>query len=172
MQNLDKPHSTEPQASPLHLVLDTNIVLDWLIFNDPRIQHVLPLIQSKLVQLFASASTLAELERVLNYKNLALSPVQQQTHFAHYQSQVQVIDCPDNLPHLPLCRDPDDQKFLALAASCQATALLSKDKRLLELDRPSMQRRYSLGFKITLPEAWHYPSTLDNPKSKPGDFPA
>jgi predicted nucleic acid-binding protein len=124
------------------------------------------------VQLFASASTLAELERVLNYKNLALSPAQQQTHFAYYQSQVQAIACPDNLPHLPLCRDPDDQKFLALAATCQVTALLSKDKRLLELDRPSMRRRYHLGFKICLPEAWHYPQTMDNPKGKPGDFPA
>ena len=36
---------------------------------------------------------------------------------------------------LPRCRDQDDQKFLILAARCQADLLLTRDKLLLKLAR-------------------------------------
>ena len=36
---------------------------------------------------------------------------------------------------LPRCRDADDQKFLIVAARCQADLLLTRDKLLLRLDR-------------------------------------
>jgi predicted nucleic acid-binding protein len=34
---------------------------------------------------------------------------------------------------LPRCKDPDDQKFLELAASAGAQLLISKDQAVLEL---------------------------------------
>jgi predicted nucleic acid-binding protein len=36
---------------------------------------------------------------------------------------------------LPLCSDPDDQKFLDLALSCRAEFLVTRDRDLLELSR-------------------------------------
>ena len=44
-------------------------------------------------------------------------------------------DDPARTASLPACRDPDDQKFLALAAACGARVLLTKDLELLRLAR-------------------------------------
>ena len=51
----------------------------------------------------------------------------------------------------PRCRDPDDQKFLDLAASSGARWLLSRDDHLLSLARRT--RRDGL-FEIVTPQAW------------------
>jgi predicted nucleic acid-binding protein len=47
---------------------------------------------------------------------------------------------------LPRCRDPDDQKFLELAAAVHAELLITKDAALLEL-----ARRPALLFRIVTP---------------------
>jgi predicted nucleic acid-binding protein len=39
------------------------------------------------------------------------------------------------LAALPLCADPDDQKFLELAARCGADCLVTGDRELLKLAR-------------------------------------
>ena len=39
------------------------------------------------------------------------------------------------LPPLPRCKDPDDQKFLELAARCAARVLVTRDNSLLRLSR-------------------------------------
>ncbi len=52
---------------------------------------------------------------------------------------------------LPVCKDPDDQKFLELAASCGADVLITKDKALLKLAR--RMKKLPL-FRILTPEQW------------------
>jgi predicted nucleic acid-binding protein len=52
-------------------------------------------------------------------------------------------------PGLPLCRDPDDQKFLELAASAKADCLVTRDRELLRLSR-----RCAPWFRILPPEAF------------------
>jgi predicted nucleic acid-binding protein len=47
---------------------------------------------------------------------------------------------------LPRCSDPDDQKFLALAAAAGAAALVSKDRAVLKL-----RRRCAPWFRILTP---------------------
>jgi len=47
---------------------------------------------------------------------------------------------------LPRCKDPDDQKFLELAARTGANLLVSKDKALLRL-----ARKPGLPFRIATP---------------------
>ncbi|OYY82283.1 MAG: hypothetical protein B7Y33_00065 [Hydrogenophilales bacterium 16-62-9] len=47
---------------------------------------------------------------------------------------------------MPLCSDPDDQKFLALAAVSHAHGLVSKDRALLKL-----RRRCAPHFQIMTP---------------------
>ena len=39
------------------------------------------------------------------------------------------------LKGLPQCRDPEDQKFIELAAASQADALVTKDRELLRMKR-------------------------------------
>ena len=139
--------------SPKKWVLDTNVVLDWLYFNDPRTRLFQAAIEGGQLTLLASQATLDELKRVLNYRQFKLTPAQQTALFVQYQEQVQLIDMP-NMPSQPLpdCRDPDDQKFLELACAGAAHKLISKDKRLLELGRARVRQRYALGFAIQAPE--------------------
>ena len=54
-------------------------------------------------------------------------------------------------PRLPQCSDPDDQKFIELAAACKADALLSKDKQVLKLARKL--KKLAL-YRILSPEQW------------------
>jgi predicted nucleic acid-binding protein len=55
---------------------------------------------------------------------------------------------------LPRCADPDDQKFLTLAAHAGARWLLSRDRALLALHRRCLRES---GFAIVAPQAWRAP---------------
>jgi predicted nucleic acid-binding protein len=65
--------------------------------------------------------------------------------YARYSQLIQLVP-PGEAPKLPRCKDRDDQKFLELAARCEANLLVSKDKALLRL-----RGRTTLGFKILKP---------------------
>ena len=56
---------------------------------------------------------------------------------------------------LPLCRDPDDQKFLEAALAARAEFLLTRDRALLELaPRAGHAQRRALPFRILTPEGF------------------
>lgn len=54
------------------------------------------------------------------------------------------------MPPLPRCRDPDDQKFLELAARCAARVLVTRDNSLLRLSR---RAQAVAGFVVLPPQA-------------------
>lgn len=134
------------------LVLDTNIVLDWLVFNDPSTDMLSSLQQAAQFVLLTHEPAIAELRRVLNYPSLKLDGTRQQSILARYQAMATQANLPDDFslqnlqlpPGFPLCKDPDDQHFLALAFHTQADALVSKDKALLALRK----RAAKFGVKI------------------------
>ncbi|HEY0092983.1 MAG TPA: putative toxin-antitoxin system toxin component, PIN family, partial [Archangium sp.] len=127
--------SSAPLPSPLALVLDTNVVLDLLVFDDPTVRPLAQALTVGEVTAWADADTLRELELVLAYPSFALDEAARHAVQARYRSLVRVA--PEELgmppPALPRCRDRDDQKFLVLAARVGATWLVSKDKRVLAL---------------------------------------
>lgn len=128
-------------TTPVKLILDTNVVLDWLVFNDPALQSLKDAVQKGQVLLYSHRDTLNELRRVLNYPALRLRAIRQSAVLAQYQSLTREADSPaefspQNLltpPGFPLCRDADDQLFVALALHCKVEALISRDKRVLAL---------------------------------------
>jgi putative PIN family toxin of toxin-antitoxin system len=114
------------------IVLDTNIVLDLLIFNDPRCAELRSALNSKAVQWTATQNMRDELERVLTYTHLqprmafyATTPTQVLTQF---DAGVQIIDTAPRAFYV--CKDTDDQKFIDLAVHLRS-ALVSKDKAVL-----------------------------------------
>ncbi len=122
-----------PQAAqPAQLVLDTNIVLDLLIFRDPATPPLQSALDSGQLQWLATAPMREELARVLAYPAIVKSTVH------HALTAEQVLAAFDGqarlVPVAPkarvTCKDPDDQKFIDLAVAYQAT-LLSKDKAVL-----------------------------------------
>ncbi|KFA92585.1 putative toxin-antitoxin system toxin component, PIN family [Archangium violaceum] len=127
---------SSPSASaPLPVVLDTNVVLDLLVFDDPHVRPLARALSAGEVTAWADAETLKELELVLAYPSFALDEAARRELQERYQRLVCMAPGDTGTPPSPLprCRDRDDQKFLVLAARVGASWLVSKDKRVLAL---------------------------------------
>jgi putative PIN family toxin of toxin-antitoxin system len=117
------------------LVLDTNVVLDLLHFDDAVARPLRLALERTRVRCVVSAATLEEWRRVLAYPEFALASARQAALFARLQGMAAMADAVDSPAPVPRCSDPDDQKFLELAAASHARALVSKDRALLKLRR-------------------------------------
>ena len=123
-------------SRPRRIVLDTNIVMDMLHFDDRHTQPLRRAIDDGRLQCFTDGDCLAELERVTGYPAFALDAPGRQSLFESYLSLVTRCDADGEEDYpLPRCRDADDQKFLILAARCRADLLITRDKLLLRLNR-------------------------------------
>lgn len=116
-------------------VLDTNVVLDLLHFDDPVARPLLAALAAGRVRCVASEATFDELKRVLAYPEFGIDAAGQARLLDAYRRLCgaplrQAVDAA-----LPRCSDPDDQKFLELAAASGAMALVTKDRALLKLSR-------------------------------------
>jgi predicted nucleic acid-binding protein len=120
------------------LLLDTNVVLDWLAFGDAAVQPIATAVSAGRVSLISSPACVAELQRALGYKAIKLdAPAQAQALAAFCALAVMHEDPPAGAtPMLPRCEDGDDQKFLELAWHAGASWLVSRDKALLKLATP------------------------------------
>jgi putative PIN family toxin of toxin-antitoxin system len=115
----------------LRLVLDTNVWLDLLVFDDPAARPL----RERSFEIVIDAACEAELERVLGYAlgKWSLEPARQAACLAECRRLALRVNVGAAGGALPACRDADDQKFLALAAAAGADALVTKDEALLEL---------------------------------------
>lgn len=148
------PSSDPCRSVPPCIVLDTNVCLDLWVFFDPACAALLRDLQDGRVHAVTRADCRAEWLAVLHYPQLPIDEAMRPGLVAAY----------DNLLHrlpqgplaadatgLPRCRDPDDQKFLELAAQAGARWLLSKDKALLRLDG---KLRRAGRFRVLHPQSW------------------
>lgn len=127
-------------TTPPQVVLDTNIVMDMLHFQDSRTAWLKEAIAMGRIRCFGDAVCIAELERVVAYPEFDLDPADREALIETYLGFVTrcetAEDGEDNGDAaLPRCRDKDDQKFLELAARCKADLLITRDKQLLRLAR-------------------------------------
>ena len=123
-------------SEALLTVLDTNIVLDLWIFDDPRTAGLRQALQQGRLRWIATASMREELRRVLQYPHLV---ARMQTTGRAGEAVLQAFDTQaelrDDAPKAPCtCKDPDDQKFIDLAVAHRAL-LLSKDAQVLCMRR-------------------------------------
>ena len=113
-------------------VIDTNIVLDLWLFEDPATVPLRAALQSGLISHLATSSMREELARVLTYphivKRMANSNVQAQDILNRFDEHHVVAEPAAKAPCT--CKDPDDQKFIDLAVA-HAVPLLSKDAAIL-----------------------------------------
>lgn len=129
----------------MRLILDTNVVLDLLHYQDKAVQPIAAALAAGRITCLADETTLDELSRVLTYPAFSLTPENAGELLDRYRQQVETIP-PGPVPRLPCCKDPDDQKFLELAVRGAADLLVSKDKALLHL-----KGRQGLPFRICTP---------------------
>jgi len=134
----------------MRLVLDTNIWLDWLVFDDPSVVSLKTSWREGRVQIPINAACLEELGRVLVYPEFELDAATRNRLFTEVRNCTYRVDRVLLSP-IPRCADPDDQKFLELARDAQADWLITKDKALLHLAR---KRWGAAEFRIGTPLHW------------------
>jgi putative PIN family toxin of toxin-antitoxin system len=140
------------------LVLDTNVVLDWVAFGDPRVRGMVDAIERGSLRVATSDACLQELRRALAYAQVKLDPAAQALAFERYAKYADIFQIPefDAVPGMPRCEDIDDQKFLGLAWHARASYLLTRDKALLKLARSVAQ----LGrFRVLAPDEFGPPGS-------------
>lgn len=120
-------------SAPQKLVLDTNIVLDVLVFNEPKVAQLKADLQAGRVQWLTTAVMRTELERVLAYAQIAprvaFYGLDTAAVLAAFDARAQLR--PVAAKVAVDCKDADDQKFLDLAVQ-EGALLLSKDRQVLK----------------------------------------
>ncbi len=118
------------------IVIDTNIVLDAFVFDDPGSAGLKAALDGRQIRWLATPPMREELERVLGYplivKRLARAGRGAAEVLAQFDSRAEIVEVAARAAMR--CRDPDDQKFVDLALAHKA-ALLSKDRALLCLSK-------------------------------------
>ncbi|MCC7486739.1 MAG: PIN domain-containing protein [Burkholderiales bacterium] len=139
---------------PVRLVIDTNVWLDWLVFDDPDVAPVKEAVAAGRAIVVMNEEVEAELARVLarSFGARTLAPgaraacldecrrvsvghesgrMTEEGERAGEQARRPAAD----RALLPVCADADDQKFLDLALACGADYLVTRDRDILELAR-------------------------------------
>ena len=128
------------------LVIDTNVVLDLLHFDDAIARPLRLALEAGRVRCAVTDATLEEWRRVLAYPEFGLDSTQQTALAARYQALAEPAWTVEGDVGLPQCSDPDDQKFIELAAAVRAQGLVSKDRAVLKL-----RRRCAPAFHVMTP---------------------
>jgi putative PIN family toxin of toxin-antitoxin system len=120
----------------MRLVIDTNVVLDLLVFGDPAAQPLAEGLRAGKLSWLATAAMREELARVLAYPKLATRAAFHLRDAAavlgDFDRQATLVDTAPKA--VVTCGDPDDQKFIDLAVAHQCV-LLSKDDHVLRMRR-------------------------------------
>ncbi len=115
------------------LILDTNIVLDLLVFQDPRAGWIRDGITQGQFELIYSSEMLLELTDVIARPQFAQSAYDQSTLLSSWTQMAIHKPTPPRCPYR--CDDPDDQAFIDLAYHYRPSQLLSKDRKILQMQR-------------------------------------
>ena len=134
------------RVAPLRVVVDTNVLLSALLFGGQpgRLRDLW--VEGRIVPL-VSQETFAEFNKVLYYPKFDLAPAEITMLIEEeWLPYAQVIEVTEDAAGT--CRDSRDDKFLALAASGDASYLVTGDKDLLVL------KVFSKTSILTVSDSW------------------
>lgn len=141
---------SDDRAVPVpDLVIDTNVVLDMLVFRDPHGLAVMKALATRRYRWIGCPSMRTELAHVLAQDGLHRWEADREAVLDVYDSSVVALDPPT--PRVILrCSDANDQVFIDLAVQRRAHALLTRDRALLRL----ATRARGFGVVVAGPETW------------------
>ena len=147
----------DASAAPAHgvprdLVLDTNVVLDWLVFRNHVAAPLEGALTSGRFRWLCTRAMRDEFARVIGRETLAHRVADADALLSTFDARAVRHDTPAPLgPAERLhCTDPDDQMFIDLAIARRVHALLTRDRAVLRL----AARGRRLGVLIVTPERW------------------
>lgn len=121
-------------AGPVKTVLDTNTVLSAILFRRGRLGWLQECWATRRCLPLVSRETTEELIRALAYPKFDLQADEIEVALGAYLPYAELVTIRETGRALPSCRDPEDQKFLVLAACGDAEVLVTGDRALLDLD--------------------------------------
>lgn len=136
----------------LDLVIDTNVVLDWLAFSNPVGAPLEEALTSRQCRWLRTRPMRDEFAHVIARESLARWAIDADAVLRVYDALAVDVGTPP-LPGAGerlRCSDPDDQPFVDLAIVNRVQALLTRDRALLRL-APKARR---FGVLIATPEMW------------------
>lgn len=133
-------------------VLDSNAVLDWLLFGDPAMRPLEQAIRAGHCRWIVTPALRDELAHVLARGLRSRPQADAGPLWENWQQLACPVEPPADAPPPPglRCTDSDDQKFLAVALAHNARWLVSRDRALLKLRRRARER----GLLILAPAQW------------------
>jgi predicted nucleic acid-binding protein len=137
----------DPDIPPA-AVLDTNVVLDWLVFADPGVAVLAAAVESGRLRWLACTSMRAELALVVARPQFVPWQADPARVLASFDRHA--VCCEPPPPSRLLCTDADDQPFIDLALHGGARWLFSRDRAVLKLARRARQH----GLEIAPPSRW------------------
>lgn len=155
----DADSSALPQLSgnagaPAALViLDTQIVMDWLVFNEQSLLPLITAVESRHLHWTTTEAMRAELLHVIGRGVAARYAPDVGRVQAAFEQHCRLVPEPELSIARPRCSDTDDQKFIDLGLALAATQpvwLLSRDRAVLKVAK----RAAKLGLPILSPAAW------------------
>ena len=144
-------------ADPVPVVIDTNVVLDWLVFDSPDTAALAAAVTSgQLVWQATEAmrdESLEVLDRLRTHAHLQRWADRREGALAAVARWMQPIEAPPPLPWPMRLRsvDPDDQIYIDLALHRRIPWLLSRDRALLKLAK----RARVHGVAVLTPLQWN-----------------
>jgi putative PIN family toxin of toxin-antitoxin system len=139
------------KSPALRAVLDSNVWIDILVFDDPVTRPIRAALEAGTLEALIDSRCLKELTYVLDYPQFvrfAVNKAEALDAVARLSQLVEPEPLSEDAPPLPKCRDRDDQKFLELAHAIKADWLVSKDRALLKLAKRTAR---DFGFRIAQP---------------------
>ncbi len=129
------------------VVIDTQVLLDWLVFADGRVARWVAAVTGGEVGWIACPAMRTEFVHMVAHPRFERwRPKSEQALSVFDQHAVMLAHPAASHPRLR-CRDADDQVFIDLALEHRACWLLTRDKALLALAR----RARPLGTEILKP---------------------
>ncbi len=115
-------------------MIDTNILLDIVYFDDPKIQILKKALENKQIEAWSCALIWDEFLDVLRRPAFYTDEVSYLRMMAQARCYFQFET--NNIPPSPFkCKDKDDQIFIDLAVSKAPCWLISRDLEVLKLAR-------------------------------------
>ena len=148
---------TAPSHAGAAVVLDTHVWMECLHWSDPKAAPLERALREGRLVAALSEEVLMELAGVLSRPAFGaeatdvIAVLERAAQGAHWCAPEALAAAAGELEAMHVrCRDPEDQKFLALARAAGASILFTRDRLLTK----AAKKLRTSGVRVLVPEAW------------------
>lgn len=132
-------------------ILDTNIWLDWLVYNDASLTTFVREYEAASFGIVYTTEMLTEFAIVIRRAAFKRSKIEQRALIDKFKSLATLVELPAEPIRSGLkCHDPADQIYLDAAFFFKVDGLISKDKLVLALKNKAAKHQIWIG----TPQQW------------------